>query len=77
MGRLSYSSKIKVTQEAAAAAPSKLELEQGEEITVIDAIKALVTKSANDMAVALAAAHRRHGVEFRPADDARRRTSSA
>ena len=54
MGRLSYSSKIKVTQEAAGAAPSKLELEPGEEITVIDAIKALVTKSANDMAVALA-----------------------
>lgn len=54
MGRLNYNSKIKVTQEAAAAAPSKLELEPGEEIAVIDAIKALVTKSANDMAVALA-----------------------
>jgi D-alanyl-D-alanine carboxypeptidase len=31
-----------------------LELEPGEELTVLDAIKALVTKSANDVAVALA-----------------------
>jgi D-alanyl-D-alanine carboxypeptidase len=53
-GRLSYQTKIKVSQEAASAAPSKLELEPGEEIALIDAIKALVTKSANDMAVAIA-----------------------
>lgn len=54
MGRLDYTTKIKMTEEGAAAAPSKLELEPGEEITVLDAIKALVTKSANDVAVALA-----------------------
>lgn len=53
-GRLSYSSKIKMTEEGAAAAPSKLDLEPGEELTVLDAIKALVTKSANDVAIALA-----------------------
>jgi D-alanyl-D-alanine carboxypeptidase len=54
LGRLSYASKIKMTEEAAAAAPSKLDLAAGEEIDVLDAIKALITKSANDVAVALA-----------------------
>lgn len=53
-GRASYSTKIKISQEAAATAPSKLDLDPGEEITLIDAIRALVTKSANDVAVALA-----------------------
>ena len=54
LGRLSYDSKIKMTQEGADAAPSKLDLEPGEELTVLSAIKALVTKSANDVAIALA-----------------------
>lgn len=54
LGRLSYDSKIKMTQEGADAAPSKLDLEPGEELTVLNAIKALVTKSANDVAIALA-----------------------
>jgi D-alanyl-D-alanine carboxypeptidase len=54
LGRLDYTSKIKMTEEGAAAAPSKLELAPGEEISVRDAIKALVTKSANDVAIALA-----------------------
>ena len=53
-GRLSMSDKIKISQEAASQAPSKLELEPGEEITVSDAVRALITKSANDVAVALA-----------------------
>lgn len=53
-GRLSYQTKIRASEHAAAAAPSKLNLEPGEEITVLDAIKALITKSANDVAVALA-----------------------
>ena len=52
-GRLSMASKITVSQEAASAAPSNLELEPGEEISVSDAIRALITKSANDVAVAL------------------------
>jgi len=54
LGRLDYDSKIKMTEEAAAAPPSKLDLAPGEEISVLDAVKALVTKSANDVAVALA-----------------------
>ena len=54
LGRLDYDSKIKMTQEGADAAPSKLELEPGEELTVLSAIKALITKSANDVAIALA-----------------------
>jgi D-alanyl-D-alanine carboxypeptidase len=37
-----------------AAPPSKLDVEEGTEIKVIDAIKALITKSANDVAVAVA-----------------------
>ncbi len=53
-GRLSYNTKIRVSPEAAATAPSKLGLEPGSEIALIDAVKALITKSANDMAVALA-----------------------
>ena len=56
LGRLSPSTKIKISQEAASAQPTKLDLEPGEQITVIDAIKALITKSANDMAIALAEA---------------------
>ena len=54
MGRLNYGSKIKMTEAGAAVAPSKLGLDPGEELTVLEAIKALVTKSANDVAVALA-----------------------
>jgi len=53
-GRLSYATKIKMTERGAAASPSKLGLKPGQEIRLIDAIKALVTKSANDVAIALA-----------------------
>ncbi len=53
-GRLSMTDMVKVSQEAASAAPSNLDLEPGEEITVANAIRALITKSANDVAVALA-----------------------
>lgn len=52
--KLSYNTRIKISQEAASVAPSKLDLEPGEEIALIDAIKALITKSANDIAVAIA-----------------------
>jgi D-alanyl-D-alanine carboxypeptidase len=54
LGRLDYTSKIKMTEEGAAASPSKLGLKPGEEISVLHAIKALVTKSANDVAIAIA-----------------------
>jgi D-alanyl-D-alanine carboxypeptidase len=53
-GRLDERTKLKISAHASAAAPSKLDLEPGEEISVSDAVKALITKSANDVAVALA-----------------------
>lgn len=52
--RLTYDTRIKISETAASVAPSKLDLEPGAEISLIDAIKALVTKSANDVAVAIA-----------------------
>lgn len=54
LGRMSYDTKITMTEHAAAATPSKLGLKAGSQIRAIDAIKALVTKSANDVAIALA-----------------------
>ena len=53
-GRLSLDTKIKMTPWGAAAPPSKLGLKPGEELTVREAILALVTKSANDVARAVA-----------------------
>jgi D-alanyl-D-alanine carboxypeptidase len=53
-GRLTYATKIRVSEEAASAAPTKLDLPPGSQIALIDAIKALITKSANDMAIAVA-----------------------
>lgn len=53
-GRLTYDSRITFSQKATEVAPSKLGLDAGESITVLDAIKALVVKSANDVAVAVA-----------------------
>lgn len=53
-GRLTYRSKITASPRAAARPPSKIGLKVGEQITVLQAIKALVTKSANDVATAVA-----------------------
>lgn len=53
-GRLTYTDKITISAQAAAQPPSKLDLDAGDTILVRDAVKALVTKSANDIAVALA-----------------------
>jgi len=53
-GRYSLNSPLKVSAWAARQAPSKLSLQPGETIEVEDAIKALVTKSANDVAVVVA-----------------------
>jgi D-alanyl-D-alanine carboxypeptidase len=53
-GRLSYRTKIRFSANAVAAQPSKLDVEEGTEISLLDAIKALITKSCNDVAVALA-----------------------
>ncbi|MBV1695556.1 MAG: serine hydrolase [Hyphomicrobiales bacterium] len=53
-GRLSYATRITVSETAAAQPPSKLELSAGSTITVSEAVRALITKSANDVAVAVA-----------------------
>ncbi len=55
-GRLSLESPILMSAHAASQAPSKLGLEPGETISVENAIKAIVTRSANDVAVAVAEA---------------------
>ncbi len=53
-GALSLQTRIPVSEHAAAQEPSKLGIEAGETISVDDAIKAVVTRSANDVAVAIA-----------------------
>ncbi|WP_339082991.1 serine hydrolase [Hyphomicrobium sp. ghe19] len=53
-GRLKMSDRLTISTAAASVAPSKLDLAPGEQITVSDAIRAVITKSANDIAVALA-----------------------
>ena len=53
-GALRLHSRIRISQHAANMIPSKLGLEPGSTIKVKDAIYALSTKSANDIAVALA-----------------------
>lgn len=53
-GKVSLSTRMKVSKRAWGQAPSKLGLQAGETISVKDAILALVTKSANDIAVVVA-----------------------
>ncbi len=53
-GRYRLESPLRVSAFAARQAPSKIGLEAGETIEVEEAIKALVTKSANDVAVVVA-----------------------
>jgi D-alanyl-D-alanine carboxypeptidase len=53
-GKLSKDTRISFSPRAAAAAPSKLGVKAGNSITVEQAILALVTKSANDVAIAVA-----------------------
>ncbi len=53
-GRLSLNSPLKVSAASAAKAPSKLGLKAGSTIAAKDAILALVTKSANDVAATIA-----------------------
>jgi D-alanyl-D-alanine carboxypeptidase len=55
-GKIKLTSKMDVSAHAAAQAPSKLGLKPGQSIAVEDAIKAIVTKSANDVAVVVAEA---------------------
>ncbi len=53
-GHLSLDSRMEVSAHAAAQAPTKLGLRPGSTIRIEDAIKSIVTKSANDMAVTVA-----------------------
>ena len=53
-GEVSLSDKMMVSRNAAAQPPSNLKLKAGSRIRVEDAILALVTKSANDVAVVVA-----------------------
>jgi D-alanyl-D-alanine carboxypeptidase len=54
--KFSLDSRLQVSAHAAAQAPTKLGLKPNETITVEDAIKAIVTRSANDAAVVIAEA---------------------
>ena len=53
-GAITMDTRIPVSAHAASMAPTKLGLDPGDTIAVSDAIKAVVTQSANDMAVAIA-----------------------
>ena len=55
-GAITLRTPIPISQHAAAQEPSKLGLSPGDTISVEDAIKAVVTRSANDVAVAIAEA---------------------
>ena len=63
-GRLNLTSRLKVSKRAAGQPASKLGLRAGSTISVEDAIKALVVKSANDIAVVVAEALGGTEVEF-------------
>ncbi|MDB5505037.1 MAG: Serine-type D-Ala-D-Ala carboxypeptidase [Tardiphaga sp.] len=55
-GKMSLDTEMKVSEYAADQAPTKLGLRTGQTITVEDAIKGLVTRSANDASVVIAEA---------------------
>jgi D-alanyl-D-alanine carboxypeptidase len=55
-GKLKLNTPLYVSEQAAAQSPTKLGLNAGQTIMVEDAIKALITKSANDAAVVIAEA---------------------
>ena len=55
-GAMTLHTRIPISEHAAAQEPSKLGIRPGETISVEDAIKAVVTRSANDIAVAIAEA---------------------
>src|SRR5262245_30189644 len=55
-GKLKLDSQLKVSEDAAGQSPTKLGLKAGSTISVEDAIKGIVTRSANDAAVVVAEA---------------------
>ncbi|MDO9384417.1 MAG: D-alanyl-D-alanine carboxypeptidase [Hyphomicrobiaceae bacterium] len=71
-GRMSEDTMLTISVNAASMAPSKLGLDVGERISLGNAIKAVVTKSANDIACAIAEAISGSEAEF-----ARRMTKRA
>ncbi len=71
-GRLTMRTQLRVSEHAADQSPTKLGLTPGDTISVADAIGAIVTKSANDMAVTVAEALAGSEEEF-----ARRMTQKA
>ncbi len=71
-GRIGMNTQLRVSAHAADQSPTKLDLSEGDKISVADAIGAIVTKSANDMAVAVAEALAGSEEEF-----ARRMTQKA
>lgn len=71
-GKISMKTELGVSAHAAAQSPTKLDLSEGDRISVADAIGAIVTKSANDMAVSVAEALAGSEEEF-----ARRMTQKA
>ena len=52
-GEITLQTQIPISEHAASQAPSKLGIAAGESISIEDAIKAVVTRSANDVAVAI------------------------
>ena len=71
-GKLTMRTQLHVSEHAAEQSPTKLGLSAGDTIAVADAIGAIVTKSANDMAVTIAEALAGSEEEF-----ARRMTQKA
>ena len=63
-GRLKLSDKLKVSKVAAGRSPSKLGVKAGEMITVENAVKAVIVKSANDCATVLAEHFSKSEAEF-------------
>jgi D-alanyl-D-alanine carboxypeptidase len=53
-GKLSYTTSIVFSDAATRVQPTKLGVKEGGSVTVLEAIKSLITKSANDASVALA-----------------------
>jgi D-alanyl-D-alanine carboxypeptidase len=63
-GKIKLSTQMPVSEAAASQAPTKLGLKPGQTLSVEDAIKGLVTKSANDAAVVVAEALADSEAEF-------------
>ena len=68
-GKMKLDSEMEVSEHASEQAPTKLGLRPGQTIRVEDAIKGLVTRSANDAAVVIAEAIAGDERRFRRADD--------